>query len=216
MPVLYLYSMYLVKTPWWLRSLYPNLIWRIKSPGKKIYLSFDDGPHETATPYVLDLLQQYQAKASFFCIGKNVAAYPEIYARIQAEGHAIGNHTQNHVNGWKLTDEAYLQDVEAAALYINSSLFRPPYGRIRRSQQQKLRARNPQQQTIMWDVLSGDFDTHLTPEACAGYVLYHTKPGSIVVFHDSTKAFPRMSHALPKVLEYFSAQGYEFCAIPTK
>jgi peptidoglycan/xylan/chitin deacetylase (PgdA/CDA1 family) len=208
--------MYLIKTPWWLRTLYPSLTWRINEPGKKIYLTFDDGPHETATDFVLDQLQQFNAKATFFCIGKNVEQYPAIYNRILTEGHTTGNHTQNHLNGWKVSDEAYLKDVKEASQLIHSNLFRPPYGRIKRSQQKKLQTINPKPQTIMWDVLSGDFDTNLSPEACLGYVLYHTKPGSIIVFHDSTKARERMSYALPKVLEHFAGEGYEFSVIPEK
>ncbi len=210
----YLYLMYLIKTPWWLRALYPALTWRIKEPGKTIYLTFDDGPHETATPFVLDQLKQYNAKASFFCIGKNVAAHPDIYQRILDEGHSVGNHTYNHVNGWKVSDEVYINEVAETATLIKSNLFRPPYGRIKRSQQKKLQTQNPKLQTIMWDVLSGDFDFNLTPEACLGYVLYHTRPGSIIVFHDSTKAWERMSYALPKVLEHFTKQRYEFHALP--
>ena len=205
--------MYLVKTPWWLRIFYPALTWRIKTEEKKIYLTFDDGPHESATPFVLDQLKTYNAKASFFCIGKNVAAHPEIYARMIAEGHSTGNHTMTHVNGWKVTDEVYVNEVKQATQLIYSDLFRPPYGRITRSQQRKLQTSNPQLQIIMWDVLSGDFDTELTPEGCLSYVLYHTKPGSIIVFHDSTKAWNRMSFALPKVLKYFSEKGFEFVAL---
>lgn len=206
--------MYLVKTPWWLRALYPALTWRIKEPGKTVYLTFDDGPHETATPFVLDQLKQYNAQASFFCIGKNVAAHPDIYQRILEEGHSVGNHTYNHVNGWKVSDEVYVSEVAKAATLIKSNLFRPPYGRIKRSQQKKLQTLNPKLQTIMWDVLSGDFDINLSAEACLGYVLYHTRPGSIIVFHDSTKAWERMRYALPKVLEHFTKQGYEFRTLP--
>ena len=209
--------MYLVKTPGWLRALYPSLIWRINEPGKTVYLSFDDGPHETATPFVLDQLQQYNAKASFFCIGQNVAKHPDIYQRILDEGHSVGNHTYNHVNGWKVSDEVYMDEIQKAATLIKSNLFRPPYGRIKRSQLKKLqtpsRALGTRLQTIMWDVLSGDFDTNLTPEACLGYVLYHTKPGSIIVFHDSSKAWERMQYALPKVLEHFTREGYKFYAL---
>ncbi len=204
--------MYLVKTPFWLRLFYPGLTWRIPVKEKVLYLSFDDGPHETATPFVLDTLQQYNAKATFFCIGKNVERYPEIYQRILQDGHSVGNHTQNHLNGWKVTDEAYINDYQLAAQNIHSDLFRPPYGRIRRSQQKKMQLLTPNSplQTIMWDVLSGDFDTTLTGDACLRYVLYHSRPGSIIVFHDSTKAWDRMSYALPKVLEYFSNKGYRF------
>jgi peptidoglycan/xylan/chitin deacetylase (PgdA/CDA1 family) len=206
--------MYLIKTPWWLRALYPSLVWRMKGGEKIIYLTFDDGPHETATPFILDLLKQYNAKASFFCIGKNVSTHPDIYQRIINEGHAVGNHTYHHVNGWKTTDDVYLEDVNRAAQLIDSPLFRPPYGRLKRTQIKKLQTKDHRPQTIiMWDVLSADFDTKLTPDACLGYVLYHTKPGSIVLFHDSEKAWPRMSVALPKVLEHFSREGYRFEAI---
>lgn len=206
--------MYLVKTPFWLRALYPRLTWRLPVQEKIIYLSFDDGPHETATPFVLDTLKAYDAKATFFCIGKNVQRHPDIYDRIINEGHSIGNHTQNHLNGWKVTDEQYVTDYKEATQHIQSDLFRPPYGRLKRSQQKKLQTLNSQLQTVMWDVLSGDFDTTLTGEACLGYVLYHTKPGSIVVFHDSTKAWDRMSYTLPRMLQHFSKEGYRFEKIP--
>jgi peptidoglycan/xylan/chitin deacetylase (PgdA/CDA1 family) len=210
--------MYLIKTPWWLRALYPSLVWRIKGSDKTIYLTFDDGPHPTATPFVLDELKKYNAKASFFCIGKNVAEHPAIYQRIIDEGHAVGNHTYHHLNGWKTSDEVYLGDIKKAAALIDSPLFRPPYGRIKRSQLKKLQTPSREfgtrlQTVVMWDVLSADFDTNLTADACSGYVLYHTKPGSIVLFHDSEKAFPRMKEALPKMLEYFTREGYRFEAI---
>jgi peptidoglycan/xylan/chitin deacetylase (PgdA/CDA1 family) len=207
--------MYLIKTPWWLRALYPSLTWRMKGEDKIIYLTFDDGPHETATPFVLDQLKQYNAKASFFCIGKNVAAHPEIYRRILEEGHAAGNHTYHHLNGWKTADATYLQDMQKASTLIKSGLFRPPYGRLTRSQIKALQTsdQRPKTRIIMWDVLSADFDTNLTADACTGYVLYHTKPGSIVLFHDSEKAWPRMSEALPRVLAHFSGEGYRFEAL---
>lgn len=200
--------MYLTKTPWWLRALYPSLVWRMPAGEKKIYLTFDDGPHPVATPFVLDQLAAYGAKASFFCIGKNVAAEPDIYQRILAEGHAVGNHTQHHLNGWKTDDGEYINDTMKAAGYIQSNLFRPPYGRIKRSQIKRLEEKG--MKIIMWDVLSADFDTNLTPQASLSYVLYHTKPGSIVLFHDSEKAWERMSGALPAVLQHFSAEGYTF------
>lgn len=202
--------MYLVKTPWWLRALYPSLVWRGNGDGKTIYLSFDDGPHKTATPFVLDQLKQYNAKASFFCIGKNVSAHPALYQRILDEGHSVGNHTHNHLNGWKVKDEVYLDDIRQASTLVKSGLFRPPYGRIKRAQVKKLRQQHPGVKIIMWDVLSGDFDVDLTGEACLGFVLYHTRPGSIIVFHDSAKAFPRLQYTLPRMLEHFSNEGYLF------
>lgn len=199
--------MYLIKTPWWLRALYPSLEWRVPTGEKKIYLTFDDGPNPLATPFVLDQLAQYGAKASFFCIGKNVQAEPAIFQRILSEGHTIGNHTHHHLNGWNTGDATYLEDVQNADGYIQSNLFRPPYGRIKRSQ---IAALKNKYRIIMWDVLSADFDTRLTPQASLAYVLYHTKPGSIVLFHDSEKAWDRMSFALPAMLKHFSGEGYVF------
>jgi peptidoglycan/xylan/chitin deacetylase (PgdA/CDA1 family) len=203
--------MYLIKTPWWLRKLYPTLTWQMPGKEKNIYLTFDDGPHETATPFVLDCLQQYGAKATFFCIGKNVQQYPGIYRRIIEEGHGIGNHTHNHLNGWKTKDKLYMDDIKKAADYIDSNLFRPPYGRIGRFQANFLQqVTRPSYKVIMWSVLSGDFDRKLAPQQCLDNVTLNTEPGSIIVFHDSTKAWDRMHFALPKVLEYFSKQGYTF------
>jgi len=204
--------MYLVKTPWWLRALYPKLIWQIPANEKIIYLSFDDGPHETATNFVLDTLAKFNAKASFFCIGKNVLKYPTIYKQIIDEGHAVGNHTQHHANGWEVSNELYFKEIDQAAALIKSNLFRPPYGRIKRAQINKI-INNPYK-IIMWSVLSGDFDLKLSPEACCNNVLNNAKSGSIVVFHDSAKAWERMSYALPIVLAHFSNLGYRFKAIP--
>ncbi len=206
--------MYLIKTPFWLRALYPSCTWRIPNKEKVIYLSFDDGPHPTATPFVLEQLAKYNAKASFFCIGKNVAAYPFIFDQIIKEGHAVGNHTQNHLNGWSTKTETYIQNIELAAEKISSNLFRPPYGRITSAQIKQLK-KNPNlpQHIVMWDVLSGDFDISITGEQCTRNVIKHAKSGSIIVFHDSTKAWDRMSVALPKVLSHFKQEGYEFRVI---
>jgi peptidoglycan/xylan/chitin deacetylase (PgdA/CDA1 family) len=178
-----------------------------------LYLTFDDGPHPTITPFVLDTLREYQAKATFFCIGKNVEDYPGIYAQIMFEGHAVGNHTQHHVNGWKVSDEEYLADIKEAAKHIKSNLFRPPYGRIKRSQIKKIKQQFPDMSIVMWDVLSADFDTRLNADACLGYTVYHSKSGSIVLFHDSEKAFPRLQTSLPKMLAHFANEGYAFEAI---
>jgi peptidoglycan/xylan/chitin deacetylase (PgdA/CDA1 family) len=179
-----------------------------------LYLSFDDGPHPEATPFVLEQLAKFDAKASFFCIGKNVQLYPEIYDAILTAGHVVGNHTQNHMNGWKNTTENYIANIEEATKWIDSNLFRPPYGRISFSQIKALRL-DPSlpQDIMMWDVLSGDFDTTITGEQCANNVIQHTGPGSIVVFHDSAKALDRLRIALPKVLAHFSKLGYQFKAL---
>jgi peptidoglycan/xylan/chitin deacetylase (PgdA/CDA1 family) len=209
---------YFAKTPWWLKSLYPRCVWDIPAKEKILYLTFDDGPHPTATPYVLDQLQQYNAKATFFCIGKNVAEHGDIYRRVLEEGHRVGNHTFNHYNGWKVRDELYLQNILQAGKYIDSNLFRPPYGRITRFQVKLLTGikNSPSSayfRIIMWDVLSGDFDNTISVAQCARNVIKNVRPGSVVVFHDSEKAFPRMKEALPRVLEYFSKKDYRFDAI---
>ena len=204
--------MYLFKTPWWLKKLYPSYVWNIKTSDKVLYLTFDDGPHPLATPFVLDKLKEYNAKATFFCIGKNVKTFPEIFKRIQAEGHAVGNHTNNHLNGWKTPKDAYLNDVAEAATTIDSFLFRPPYGRITRKEARLIKkaTNNPKAEIVMWSLLSGDFDPSNTKERCQENILRHAKPGSIIVFHDSEKAFPIMSSILESSLRYFSAKGYLF------
>ena len=202
--------MYLIKTPGWLKRIYNNCIWEINTKEKIVYLSFDDGPHPIATPFVLNELRKYNAKATFFCIGKNVKANSEIYKSIITEGHAVGNHTQNHLNGWKTNDKVYLDDIAEAKKYIDSNLFRPPYGRISMFQLRQLKGAKYNLKPVMWSVLSGDFDIDITPAQCAENVLLNSKSGSIVVFHDSEKAFNNLRYALPKVLEYFSKEGYKF------
>jgi peptidoglycan/xylan/chitin deacetylase (PgdA/CDA1 family) len=176
-----------------------------------LYLSFDDGPHPEATPFVLEQLAHFNAKASFFCIGKNVQLYPNIYAALIEANHTVGNHTQNHMNGWKNNTENYIADIQEATKLIDSNLFRPPYGRISFSQIKALRS-DPSlpQEIIMWDVLSGDFDTTISGDQCAQNVIQHAGPGSIIVFHDSAKAMDRLRIALPQVLTHFSKLGYQF------
>ena len=201
---------YFVKSPFWIKKIYPGLFWEIPKSQKKIYLTFDDGPHPTITIKVLDLLKAYNAKATFFCIGNNVVKYPEVYKRVIDEGHTVGNHTFNHLNGWKTADELYLNDINKAMGYIDSNLFRPPYGRISRFQIQQLLKPKYQMKMVMWTVLSGDFDSDISAEKCLNNVLLSTKEGSIVVFHDSEKAAEKMLYALPKVLEQFSKKGFSF------
>ena len=204
---------YLVRSPWWLKKIYSPLVWNIPAKEKVLYLSFDDGPHPVATPFVLDELGKYGARATFFCIGKNVQEYPQIYLRVLMEGHRVGNHTQNHLNGWKTDDKKYLANIRDAARLIDSDLFRPPYGRISFFQSSLLRREPLNYKIIMWEVLSADFDTGLSAERCARNVIRHARPGSIVVFHDSEKAWPRLRDALPAVLKHFSQLGYRFDAI---
>ena len=203
---------YLVKTPWWLTKIYPGCTWQMPRGDKKIYLSFDDGPHPVATSFVLEELKKYNAKATFFCIGKNVLESPFIYEQIIDEGHQVANHTYNHLNGWKTNDEEYINNVMAAKKLIDSNLFRPPYGKATRFQLKLLTERYGLN-AIMWTVLSGDFDTKLSNERCLRNVLKNTTDGSIVVFHDSEKAYQRMQYALPGMLKYFSERGYQFATI---
>lgn len=194
---------YLVHSPGWLQKLYPKRIWRINSDDA-VYLTFDDGPHPEHTVFVLDELKKWNARATFFCIGSNVEKYPELYQRILDEGHATGNHTYDHLNGWKGDDEGYIKDVEKAADFIESNLFRPPYGRLNGFREKVLRESAAAYKIIMWTVLSGDFDKDITPRKCIDNVVLKTTPGSIVVFHDSEKASVNMRTALPALLEFLS------------
>ena len=206
---------YWIRTPDWLPRFFPgNLIWRMPETERAVYLTFDDGPHPQATPFVLDQLMQFQAKASFFCIGKNVVQHPDIYQRILEEGHLAGNHTNNHLNGWHTDNHVYLADIYRAAGVIESRSFRPPYGRMLFSQVRRLsRARRPSK-IYIWDELSGDFDTTITPEECLSNVLQNIRRGSIVVFHDSAKAWERLRYTLPEVLRFCQEKGWELRKLP--
>jgi peptidoglycan-N-acetylglucosamine deacetylase len=211
-----------------MRWMYPGLIWDmpVEEDEKILYLSFDDGPHPIATPFVLDQLKKYNAKATFFCIGKNVVEYRDIYKRVLDEGHAVGNHTHNHLNGWNVKDKEYIDDILQAGQVIDSKLFRPPYGRITRFQSKTLRREGTTEQRttindqrfsiIMWSVLSGDWDNNIDGEKCYENIILNARPGSIVVFHDSAKALERMKFALPKVLEYYAGRGFQFKTIENK
>lgn len=181
-----------------------------------VYLTFDDGPHPIATPFVLDKLKKHNAKATFFCIGKNVVAEKDIYNRIITEGHAVGNHTQNHLNGWHTNKQVYLDNIEKCAEHIETKIFRPPYGRMTRGQINALVNTPAPWLIYMWDVLSADFDTNISPEECLSNVIDNIEAGSIVVFHDSQKAWDRMSYALPKVLEYCRSKNWDIKALPTQ
>jgi peptidoglycan-N-acetylglucosamine deacetylase len=195
--------MYLTQTPKLLRSLAPSVCeWEMPVSAEQpaVYLTFDDGPFPLATLFALDQLEKYGAKATFFCIGKNVVEHPEIYERILSEGHAVGNHTHNHLKGWKTKTKDYLENTVQASKYIHSKLFRPPYGRISRGQAGKLHEMG--YRIIMWTLLSGDFDIKLDKKRCLENVVFNLKPGDIVVFHDSQKAWDRMAYVLPRVLEH--------------
>jgi len=202
--------MYLVKSPLLLKWYYPSLIWNKTRAQRVIYLTFDDGPIPDVTDFVLKTLKSFNAKATFFCIGDNIQKHPDIFGRLKSEGHRIGNHTFNHLKGWKTEDQVYLQNFRQCQELTNTNLFRPPYGRIKKSQISSLRTEFPELQIVMWDVLSGDFDLKLAPQKCYEQVIKHVENGSIIVFHDSLKAFDRLKYALPRALQYFSEQGFRF------
>jgi len=205
--------MYFIKTPWFIKKLYPKLVWNINNGPRCIYLTFDDGPIPIVTPFVLNILKQYNAKATFFCIGDNVRKHPEVFEQVKNGGHAIGNHTFNHLNGWHTDDKTYVDNFLQADHLIGSKLFRPPYGRIKRSQVKLIQEAKPGIKIVMWNVLSADFDAAISPEKCLDNVIKNVKGGEIVLFHDSLKAHERMEYALPRALEYWSKQGFEFKTI---
>ncbi|WP_029282801.1 polysaccharide deacetylase family protein [Pedobacter sp. R20-19] len=218
--------MYLIKSPLLLKWYYPSLLWNKSRTEKVIYLTFDDGPIPNVTDFVLKTLKAFHAKATFFCIGDNIVKHPEVYAKVINDGHAIGNHTFNHLKGWKTDDETYLQNTLKCQQLTQTNLFRPPYGRIKKSQIRSLQSLVPSLKSdsrlqtpdsklniVMWDVLSGDFDINLSPEKCYQNVIKHTENGSIIVFHDSLKAFDRLEYALPRVLKYFTDKGFTFSTL---
>jgi len=200
---------YLVKTPSLIKFLFRNWVWSLSKKEKAIYLTFDDGPTPEITEWVLNQLKKYNAKATFFCIGKNTQQHPEIFEKIIKNSHSIGNHTHNHLNGLKTPTSNYIKNIEDSEDYIQKSiLFRPPYGKLRFSQSRKIRKKG--YKIIMWDVLSADFDTSITKEKCLENVIGYTTKGSIIVFHDSIKAANKLKFVLPKVLEYYTEKGFVF------
>jgi peptidoglycan/xylan/chitin deacetylase (PgdA/CDA1 family) len=207
---------YFVHPPFWLRSFYPTRIWRGESTSSTIYLTFDDGPHPGITPFVLEQLATYQAKATFFCIGDRVERYSSTYQLILDQGHMVGNHTMHHLNGWSTETSEYLQDIAKASAVIDSPLFRPPYGKMKRAQANgvPVAMQKPNSKIVMWDILSADFDTRLTGEDCFAICKKYLQPGSIIVMHDSEKAWPRISYLLPNLLAHASKEGFTFATIP--
>ncbi len=198
-------------TTWWVKPFFPkSLIWNLPNNDKIIYLTFDDGPTPGVTEKVLKLLKSFNAKATFFCIGKNVETHPKLYNELLKQGHTVGNHTKNHNNAINIKDADYYESISQTSKLVKSNLFRPPYGRIKRKQVKYLKK---QYKIIMWSVLSGDFDIKLSKEQCKTNVLRYTKSGSIVVFHDSIKAKEKMLFALKASLKYFQEKGYRFEAI---
>lgn len=199
-----------VHLPGWITRMFPDAIWRIPEGDQKLYLTFDDGPIPEVTPQVLDILRRYGIQATFFCVGENVFKYPELFAQIIDEGHTVGNHTYNHVQGLKCSDSYYFDNVEKANRLIGSNMFRPPHGWMRRTQYWRL---SKQYKLIMWDVISCDYDPKLTPEHCFCNVVDFVRDGSIITFHDSLKAKNNVLSGLPRVIEYLLEQGYTFSKI---
>lgn len=197
------------RPPRFFKKLYPELNWSIQG-SDALYLTFDDGPNPQVTPWVLDQLAIYGAKATFFCIGKNAELYPEIIERIRNEGHSVGNHTYSHTKGWGKNTGAYIEDVELANDSLHATLFRPPYGRIRKGQMRRLSVRY---HIIMWDILSRDYSSIVSPRKCVREVLPHLRGGSIIAFHDSLKASRNLYYALPVILKAIHHEGYKCKAI---
>jgi peptidoglycan/xylan/chitin deacetylase (PgdA/CDA1 family) len=209
------------KTPGFVKSLFPKFVWNINTTKKELYLTFDDGPTPEITEWVLQTLKAYNAKATFFCIGKNIESHAELFQAILKDEHSIGNHTYNHLKGWKHNTKDYIEDVERTQHLINSkienrnsvieNLFRPPYGKFKSKQSTKLQKLG--YKIIMWEVLSYDWDKSVSEEACLNNIITVADRGSIIVFHDSIKASRNLKYALPKVLEFYSKKGYVFKAL---
>jgi len=201
--------MYWHRNPSWFGYVWPGYRWRESTRAKRLYLTFDDGPIPEVTPWVLDVLTSYGAKATFFCVGDNIRKHPAVFEQVLAAGHAVGNHTFNHLNGWRTADGTYLENAALCQQYLGQPprLFRPPHGRLTRRQARALRE---QYQLVMWDVLSGDFDCTLPPATCLQKTIRATRPGSIIIFHDSLKARPNLEYALPRFVQHFAGQGYQF------
>ena len=198
---------YPIKSPIWLRFLYPQLLWYKNRKEQTLYLTFDDGPIPDVTPRILKILKEHKIKATFFCVGENIHKHPEIFKQILQDGHSVGNHTYHHLKGWNTSKKEYLLNVEKCQKLTKSKLFRPPYGRGTRAQYNELKEFY---EIVMWDVMSGDFDLSISPQQCLNNVLKHSENGSIIVFHDSIKAQERVLYALPRAIEQWIKNGFAF------
>ncbi|OYU82264.1 MAG: polysaccharide deacetylase family protein [Flavobacterium sp. BFFFF1] len=206
-------NFYWIKTNWIVKRLFSSFVWDLPNKTSTVYLTFDDGPTPEVTPWVLEILKTEQVKATFFCIGDNIRKYPEIFKKVVVDGHSIGNHTFNHLNGWKTDQQKYIenfsqcqQEIENQGVF--SDLFRPPYGKMTTAQTNKvIRAGS---KIIMWDVLSADFDQNIAPEQCTKNATAKTTAGSIIIFHDSVKAFKNLQVALPETIRILKEKGYRF------
>lgn len=202
---------YTVNSKYIKRISHKTVFWKIPTDAKELFLTFDDGPMPGTTEFILQQLEQFNAKATFFCVGDNIRKYPELFAQIKSQGHSVGNHTFHHLNGWKHSLRSYLNNVKMCEMLTGTKLFRPPYGKM--TPMQRFMLQN-HYYILLWSVLPGDFDPKLTNEKCLERVLKHShQPGSIVVFHDNIKSKEKVLYTLPKYLEYFSALGYSFSAI---
>jgi len=191
--------------------LYRGAVFHFKNTEqKKLYLTFDDGPTEYLTSWILETLRGYKAKGTFFCIGKNAERYPDQYQQIINDGHIVGNHSHNHLKGWCTNNRAYFQDIADAQKLLNSNYFRPPHGKMKVSQINHLRQ---SYNIILWDVLAKDYKKKITPERIFQRIIRKARPGSILVFHDSLQAEMNLRRVLPCILEYYYHQGYEFSLI---
>ena len=197
--------MYLVKTPPIVKTIFADFVWHIDTDIKEVYLTFDDGPIPGLTPWVLDVLAEFNSKATFFCVGENVKKNRSIFDRIVREGHTIGNHTYNHLNGWNTENEVYLQNVAECDRHMETNLFRPPYGKMKPSQSSLIKS---EKTVVMWDVLSGDFDLSITKEKCLTNVIENYSQGSVIVFHDNIKAEEKLKYVLPSFLEHLAENGF--------
>lgn len=191
----------------WLRWIYPRATWRMNKHEHAVYLTFDDGPIPEATPFVLDVLKEHNIKATFFMVGDNVRKHPLIYERVKAEGHQIGNHTFNHISGFKHSIKTYSDNAEKANTYLHSHLFRPPHGWMRLTQYARLRKKY---RIVMWDLVTRDYSKWMTAEDVLNNVKRYTRNGSIITFHDSLKSIEKLKIALPQAIIWLKEQGYEF------
>ena len=204
-----------VKTPWFIRKIFYKYTWKVTTNEKIVYLTFDDGPIPEVTPWVLQTLNQFNVKATFFCVGENISKHPEIFKELLSNGHQIGNHTYNHLKGWNTNTSFYIDNTykcqNEIEKYHNTNtqkLFRPPYGKIKFSQSKPIIKDGFKM--IMWDILSRDYDVTISEEECLNNVIKNTQPGSIIVFHDNIKAFRNLQYALPKTIEFLKKEGYVF------
>lgn len=199
--------MLIEQTPDFIRKLIPGAVWRLPQKEKTVYLTFDDGPIPEVTPWVLDLLRKYNIKATFFCVGDNVRKHPEVFKMLVSAGHSVGNHTFNHLQGFKVKSDKYVENVELADAYIRSNLFRPPHGHLRIRQGTRL---SKKFRFVMWDVITRDYNRKLSGEYVLNVVKRYVRNGSIIVFHDSIKAEKNMKYALPRAIEFLLSEGYKF------